>query len=111
MRNFHIFCRDVTLTPPTLSGTNAAYIWQRAETTLSMLVLENNPTLILQYCIALAHEINQESKSAAGVGTEMDTRTAVRTAVTLATCGLPLETLHEREQMAFILEHITVSGL
>lgn len=108
-----IFFRSIGITAPSLSSlTNTEYIHSLANSTLSNLVLTNNPSMILLYCIAMVHEINEQSRQVTSttVSQELSLRTKVRNAVTLAAMGLPLESLHEMEQTAFILEHLTVSG-
>jgi hypothetical protein len=91
--------------------TVTEYIESLAYSRLSNLVLENNPNLILQYSITMVHEINEQSRlvTSANVNHELVLRTKVRNAIMLAAMGLPLESLHEQEQTAFILEHLSVS--
>lgn len=109
---FFDFLRSVGVTAPSLSSTTSTeYIYSLANSTLANLVMENNPVVILQYCIALVHEINEQSRQVTSANTnlELGLRTKVRNAITLAAMGLPLDSMHEKEQTAFILEHLTVS--
>lgn len=106
------FLRSIGVTAPSLSSTTSTeYIYSLANSTLANLVMENNPVVILQYCIALVHEINEQSRQVTSANTnlELGLRTKVRNAITLAAMGLPLDSMHEKEQTAFILEHLTVS--
>ncbi|XP_062602087.1 polycystin-1-like isoform X2 [Saccostrea cucullata] len=102
--------QSIGVAAPSLSATtNTEYIFSLVNTTLANMVLENNPSMILQYSIALVHEINEQSRVAASgnPNNELILRTKIRNAIGLASMGLPLETLHEKEQTAFILEHLT----
>lgn len=92
-------------------GNQLSFVQTHTTTTLINLVNDNNPTALLQYGIALIHEMNEISRQeyAAPTYSHVDDRNTVRNRITLSILGLPLETIYQQQQMAFILNHLTVS--
>ncbi|KAJ8318729.1 hypothetical protein KUTeg_003820 [Tegillarca granosa] len=96
---------DVNVNSVTLTNTTKTdFLNSTAETTLIKFATQNNPSAILQYSMALLHEVNEESRlSAPGEST----RSLLRNVICVAALGVPVITKHDRHQMAFVLEHLT----
>ncbi|XP_052069619.1 polycystin-1-like isoform X1 [Mytilus californianus] len=100
---------DVSVSSTVTHGNQLSFVQIHTTTTLINLVNDNNPTALLQYGIALIHEMNEISRQeyASPSYSHVDDRNTVRNRITLSILGLPLETIYQQQQMAFILNHLT----
>ena len=82
-----------------------------ANTTLTMLVLQGDPITLLQYALALTQMLNSASTGLLQTD-DLEVQALVRTAITVCVAStVPVETLQQVQQMAYLLSILTVSPL
>ena len=82
-----------------------------ANTTLTMLVLQGDPITLLQYALALTQMLNSASTGSLQTD-DLEVQALVRTAITVCVAStVPVETLQQVQQMAYLLSILTVSPL
>ncbi|XP_041364412.1 polycystin-1-like [Gigantopelta aegis] len=94
---------------PTLNSSKTDYLVRMADTELRRLVRQNKPMSLLQYAIALSEQLNHESDSGGGQEGEVsrEKRAVVRDAITLSLIMIPVNSLSDVQQMAYLLRLLT----
>lgn len=101
--------RNVSISSTVTSGNQLSFLQTRATSNLVDLVSNNNPTKLLQYGIAFTHEMNELSRQESLLpNSHVDDRNKIRNIITVAVLFLPLETIYQQQQMAHILNLLTV---
>ena len=93
------------------TGNTSQELYLAANTTLTMLVLQGDPVTLLQYALALTQMLNSASTGSLQTN-DMEVQALVRTAITVCVAStVPVETLQQVQQMAYLLSILTVSSL
>ena len=76
-----------------------------------MLVLQGDPVTLLQYALALTQMLNSASTGSLQTD-DLEVQALVRTAITVCVAStVPVETVQQVQQMAYLLSILTVSSL
>ena len=70
------------------------------------IVRQNNPPLLLQYCMSVLSYLNDQSENNVGTLAE---RMAVRDVIITSLSGLPITSIYNIQQMATAIEYLVVS--
>jgi hypothetical protein len=107
--NFFLSLRTVSFVAPTLSSSQAHktdYIVDQMLSNMKTIVRQNNPPLLLQYCMSVLSYLNDQSEN--NVGT-LAQRMAIRDVIMNSLSGLPLTSIYNIQQMATAIEYLVVS--
>ncbi|XP_060598141.1 polycystin-1-like isoform X3 [Ruditapes philippinarum] len=101
-----LYTRTVSFVAPTLSSSQAHktdYIVDQMLSNMKTIVRQNNPPLLLQYCMSVLSYLNDQSEN--NVGT-LAQRMAIRDVIMNSLSGLPLTSIYNIQQMATAIEYL-----
>ena len=91
------------------TGNTSQELYLAANSTLTMLMLQGDPIPLLQYAVALTQMLNSASTGSLQ-SNDLELQAMVRTAITVCVSStVPVETLQQVQQMAYLLSLLTVS--